>query len=388
MKNNSIQDDRADKMNNLEIKFDMPTSWRHGRGIVTQTGNMLAGLGCNRPLLLTDNYLISAGIIEPVTDSLKKEGITYSVCGDVDKEPTVKLFESIVDRLDLSSFDSIVAVGGGSVLDVAKGLSIIGSFGGSIRDYDGFDLVPGVPRIRVIAIPTTSGTGSEVSDGVVLIDEARDTKFLVLSKKICPAIAITDPEMTKTMPPHVTACSGMDALVHAIESFISKSSNKVTELFAEKAIKLIGKGLKPAYKNGNDMEARERMQVGATMAMTAAMNSYLGLCHAMAMPLCALYNIPHGQVCGLLLPHVLEYNSRAVQKKVDHIFHIMGYKHACHDIEGLLDEIGLSARISDFGYKEMHFQTIIKETLDSAQAPTNPREPTESELADIVNKIV
>ena len=372
----------------IGIKFDLPTSWRHGRGIVSQTGKVLKSLRCRRPLILTDKYLLSAGFVEPVINSLKNDDITYFICDEVTMEPTVTLFESIADKLDLKSFDSIVAVGGGSVLDVSKGLSVIGSFGGNIRDYDGFDLIPGVPGIRVIAIPTTSGTGSEVSDGAVLIDESRDTKFIVISKKICPAVALTDPEMTRSMPPYVTACSGMDALVHAIESYISIGSNPVTELFAQKAVMLISKGLKPAFKNGNDMEARENMQIGATMAMTAAMNSYLGLCHAMAMPLCALYKIPHGQVCGLLLPHVLKYNSPAVREKVDHIFNIMGFKDGYEGTHSLLNDLKLSAGLTDFGFKDSHLQTIIQGTRGSAQMPTNPRAPTDSEIIDIVKKII
>ena len=236
--------------------------------------------------------------------------------------------------------------------------------------------------------PIGARTGSEVSDGVVLIDESRDTKFIVISKKICPAVALTDPEMTRSMPPLVTACSGMDALVHSIESYISRGSNRVTELFAQESISLIAKGLRPAYSDGDDMEAREKMQIGATMAMTAAMNSYLGLCHAMAMPICALYNLPHGQVCGILLPHVLKFNSREVQEKVNRIFEIMGLRDGYDGIQRLVDDIGLSVRLRDFGYKDSHMQTIIRGTLGSAQAPTNPRKPIESEIADIASKLV
>lgn len=373
---------------NPAIKFHMPTSWLHGRGMASKTGEMLSTLGCKSPLLLTDPLLLSSAIIDPVINSLKQENIPYKICDDVNREPTVALFDSIIDKLDLRSFDSIVAVGGGSVIDVSKGLSIIGSFGGHIRDYDGFDLVPGVPGLKVIAVPTTSGTGSEVSDGVVLIDESRDTKFLVISKKICPSIAITDPEMTKSMPPAVTACSGMDALVHAIESYISRGANPATDLFALKAIELIGKGLKTACGSGEQMDARENMQIGATMAMIAAMNSYLGLCHAMAMPICALYNIPHGQVCGILLPHVLKYNSQKVEDKVNDVFHTLNFKDRYNDINRLVNDIGLSASLTDYGYKEDHLKTIINETLGSAQAPTNPRMPSRSDITDIVKKII
>lgn len=370
------------------INFDMPTSWRHGRGMASRAGKMISLTGCKKPLLLTDNFLLSSGVTAPVIKSLERENITYMLCDEVNMEPTVGLFESIANKLDLSSFDSIIAVGGGSVLDVSKGLSILGSFGGSIRDYDGFDLVPEIPRIKVVAIPTTSGTGSEVSDGVVLIDESRNTKFLIISKKICPAIALTDPEMTKSMPPLVTACSGMDALVHSVESYISKGANPITELFALKAMGLISKGIRAAYHRGDDMDAREDMQIGATTAMIAAMNSYLGLCHAMAMPLCALYNIPHGQVCGMLLPHVLKFNSPKVGNKVNDIFHKMGFKDGYHDLNLLLRDTGLFTRLQNHGYKDSDMETIINGTLGSAQAPTNPRKPTRDDIANIVGKII
>lgn len=385
--------------NEFGIKFDFPTSWRHGRGIASQIGKMVHQLGCNSPLLLTDKFLLSSGLVNPVIKSLERENIPYIICDDVNMEPTVDFFESLVNELDLQSYDAIIAVGGGSVIDVSKGLALIAAFGGSIRDYDGFDKVPGRPNMKVIAVPTTSGTGSEVSDGVILIDQARGTKFLVLSKKICPTVAITDPELTKSMPPLVTACSGVDALVHAIESYISKNANMASELFALKAIGLLSKGLLPAYLDGDDMDVRENMQIGATMAMMAAMNSYLGLCHAMAMPLCALYNMPHGQACGMMLPYVLRYNSLAVEEKIRDIFQVMGFvdknqgmgssiENGYQGLEQLLNELGISAKLSDFKYKESHLDIIVKETMGSAQRFTNPRNPAEKDIADLVKQVI
>ncbi|MBN1631586.1 MAG: iron-containing alcohol dehydrogenase, partial [Thermoleophilia bacterium] len=210
--------------------FDYPTSWSHGRGLAGQTAAVLKQLGCRSPLVLTDQLLLSLGVVDPVLHSLREAGLDYTICDAVNYEPTVALFDSIVAQLDLKAFDAIVAVGGGSVLDVSKGLAVIGSFGGHIRDYAGFDKVPGVPAIKVVTVPTTSGTGSEISDGVVLIDEERQTKFLVISKKICPTVALTDPLMTLSMPARVTALSGTDALVHATESYISKGAGPASEL--------------------------------------------------------------------------------------------------------------------------------------------------------------
>jgi alcohol dehydrogenase len=362
--------------------FDYPTSWSHGRGLASRAGVVLKQLGCRSPLVLTDDMLLSLGVVEPVLASLREAGMDYTICGDVNYEPTVALFDSIVAKLDLKTFDVVVAVGGGSVLDVSKGLAVIGSFGGHIRDYAGFDKVPGVPPIKVVTVPTTSGTGSEISDGVVLIDEERQTKFLVISKKICPTVALTDPLMTLSMPPRVTAFSGTDALVHATESYISKGAGPASELFALRAIELVG-------RNGQDLDLREKMQIGATMAMSAAMNSKAGLCHALAMPLCALYHMPHGQAVGMALPVVLAYNALVVGAKIDAVFEAMGFADdGFARLDALLTQIGVSARLGDMGFQESHMPTLVNETMNSAQRPPNPRDPTPEDIADIVRRMV
>jgi alcohol dehydrogenase len=369
--------------------FDFPTSWRHGRGLASRTGEVLEQLGCRNPLVLTDRLLLSLGVVEPVLDSLRQAGIDYTICDAVNYEPTVDLFDSIVAQLDLKKVDAIVAVGGGSVLDVAKGLAVIGSFGGHIRDYAGFDKMPGVPSIRVVTVPTTAGTGSEISDGVVLIDEARQTKFLVISHKICATVALTDPLMTLSMPPLVTARSGTDALVHATESYISKGAGPASELFALRAIELIGRNLAAVHQDGQDLDLREKMQIGATMAMSAAMNSKAGLCHALAMPLCALYHMPHGQAVGMALPVVLAYNAPVVGAKIEAIFQAMGFADdGFARLEALLTQIGVSARLGDLGFEDSHMPTIVKETMNSAQRPPNPRDPTAEDIAAIVRRLV
>jgi alcohol dehydrogenase class IV len=378
-------------MNDLDSSaaFDFPTSWRHGHGLASRTGAVLGQLGCRNPLVLTDQLLLSLGVVEPVLGSLREAGIDYTICDAVNYEPTVDLFDTVIAQLDLKKFDAIVAVGGGSVLDVAKGLAVIGSFGGHIRDYAGFDKVPGVPSIKVVAVPTTSGTGSEISDGVVLIDEARQTKFLVISKKICPTVALTDPLMTLSMPPLVTARSGTDALVHATESYISKAAGPATEVFALRAIELLSRNIAAACNSGQDLGLREKMQIGATMAMTAGMNSKLGLCHALAMPLCALYHMPHGQAVGMALPVVLAYNAPAAGSRIDAIFKAMGFADdGFAQLEALLAQIGVAARLSDLGFQESHIPTIVNETMNSAQRPTNPRDPTPEDIATIVRRMV
>jgi alcohol dehydrogenase class IV len=369
----------------LAMKFDFPTSWRHGRGLCGKSGSILRDLGCNKTLLLTDKLLVDLGVVRPVVTSLEQSNLEYLVCDDVTEEPTLGFFETLVENLDLEDFDSILAVGGGSVIDVAKGLAVIAQFGGHIR--------------KIIAVPTTSGTGSEISDGIVLIDEKVQSKFLVLSTRICPAVAITDPEITKSMPPNITANSGVDALTHAIESYLSKEASVASELFSIRAIELIGRGLKRAYYHGKDIDARETVQVGSTMAMIAGMNAHMGLCHAMVMPLCALYHIPHGQACGMVLPHVLGYNEDAHEMKVTNIFKALGFIDSEADtsvscaesyqrLNALLEEVGISARLSDFGYREDHMQTIVQETFNSVQCQFNPRKTSEEDIIGIVKKMI
>lgn len=380
------------------IKFDFPTSWRHGRGLAARCGAVIRDLGCRRTLLLTDRRLVDVGVVQPVVASLEQAGVEYLLRDDVTEEPTVRFFETLAENLDLEEFDSFLAVGGGSVIDVAKGLAVIARFGGHIRDYGGIDRIPGPLTRKIVAVPTTAGTGSEISDGSVLIDEKTQSKFLVLSTRICPAVAITDPEMTRTMPPDITANSGVDALTHAIESYLSRDASVASELFSIKAVELIGKGLKRAYDHGDDMDARETVQIGSTMAMIAGMNAHMGLCHAMIMPLCALYHIPHGQACGMVIPHVLAYNEGVRKTKVARIFRALEFigaddtpvllKEAHRRLQELLDGVGVTARLRDFGFREEHMQTIVKETLNSVQCQFNPREPSGEEIAGIVKALV
>jgi len=381
------------------MRFDLPTGWRHGRGLASKVGGILRDLECENTLLVTDKHLVKLGIIKPITVSLDGSNIVYTLCDDVTIEPTVRLFEKIVQKLDLKSYDSVLAVGGGSVIDVAKGLAVIAQFGGHIGDYAGFGRIPEPLERKVIAVPTTAGTGSEVSDGIVLIDEAKHTKFLVLSTRLCPFVAITDPEMTLSMPPKITANSGVDALTHAVESYLSRDASVVSEAFSLKAVELICSGLQRAYEDGKDLDARETVQIGSTMAMVAGMNAHMGICHAMIMPLCALYHIPHGQACGMVLPQALAYNEGVEKEKVAEIFKAMGLMkekagqkaadRSCYQgLDHLLEGVGIPAKLRDFGYREEHMETIIQETLNSVQCQFNPRTPSKGDIANIVRQLL
>jgi alcohol dehydrogenase len=378
-------------------RFDLPTSWRHGRGIAATTGTVLRELGCGRPLLLTDRLLIEKGVVAPVVASLEAAGLTYTVCDGVTKEPTVALLDELLATIDLQGFDSVVAVGGGSVIDVAKAVALLADFGGHIRDYSGQGKVPGPLSRPLITVPTTAGTGSEISDGSVWVDEAAHTKFLVLSTHICPTVALTDPEMTRSMPPSVTGLSGVDALTHAVESYVSRDASPASELFSLRALGLIAAALPAAYRDGDNLDARETQQLGATMAMIGGMNAHMGLCHAMAMPLCGLYPIPHGLACGLTLPHVLAFNAEAVPARVAAALAGMGIPPAAagehpwepyRRLSAFLASVGVRVRLADLGYTEDHLELLVRETRKSVQFPFNPRAASDDELAALIRRMV
>lgn len=381
------------------ISFDMPTHWMHGQGYAKKVGEILKSRKAERPLIITDKILSGLGALKPVTDALEADGIKYEICDEAQTEPKAKDFDEMAKRLDLSRFDSVISVGGGSVIDTAKGLTVIATWGGSILDYDGWNDFPKSPDWTHIAIPTTAGTGSEVSDGGVFVDEVRNTKFIVISKRICPTFALTDPEMSKSMPPKVTACSGADALSHAIESYLSKNANLATEMFSLKAIGFISKYLPLAYADGNNMEARNAMQMAATMAMISGSNVYLGLAHSIDMPLGGIFHMPHGQACSMPLPAVLRYNTPATPAKIKTVFKTMNlwdeklseaeaFEKGYAGMEKFLNDIGISTHLKDFGYNESeHMDSIIKSTLESAQCNTNPRKPTYEDIAGILRSM-
>lgn len=378
-----------------QVDFSLPSHWQHGQGYAGKAGELLRARHIKYPLVLTDELLLKLGTVNPILESLKEQGYQYDICGDFTTEPTARHFDETVKKLDLKRYDAVVAVGGGSVLDSAKGLAVVAKFGGSIRDFAGYDKIPARPDWVNISIPTTAGTGSEVSDGGVFIDEDRNSKFIMMSKKVSATIALTDPLMTVTMPPKITAISGSDALVHAVESYLSRYANPVSRMFSSRAIELISRYLPRAYADGHDLSARNAMQIGSTMAMSAGCNVYLGLCHSIAMPLCGLYHMPHGQACGMCLPFVLQYNSVAAPQRVKEVLELMGMWNAALPeaealangfrlVEQFLNAIGIETHLSPFGFNPNDLDTIAALTLNSLQCPPNPRKPSHADIVELV----
>lgn len=284
-----------------------------------------------KALLITDKNLEKAGLVKNVIQYLEKAGYSTEVFNEVEPEPKLDKSEEIRNIIDGKNFDLVIGFGGGSVLDTAKIASILATNPGKIEDYLGFDLIkkPGLPKIL---IPTTAGTGSEITR--VSVFSKGNTKVAVYSDYLFADVAIIDPLLTISLPPHLTASTGFDALTHAIEAYISLSGNIFTDTISLKVIEIISKYLRRAYFNGNDIEARYYMSIAAALAGICIANAMVCLGHAIGLILGVKYHLPHGVSCALALPYIIEYNSIALGEKIYNIAKALGEK-----AEGSLDEI-------------------------------------------------
>ncbi|MFG6114911.1 iron-containing alcohol dehydrogenase [Halobacillus sp. MO56] len=279
-----------------------------GEGATEILPKELERLDVFNPLIVTDEILKQVGVVDQVTAQLKE--ISYGVFTGVKPEPEFKIVEECAEAFNKGKHDGVIAIGGGSAIDIAKSVSAFAPFEGDLSDLLGTDLVPekGVP---IIALPTTAGTGSEVTNISILSDKEAQLKKGMVSDYLLPDVAIVTPEMTLTMPPSVTAASGIDALVHAIEAYISVHASPITDALAIHAMKMISKNLPKAYANPEQIEARENMAIASLMAGMAFGNAGVGAVHALAYPLGGRYQIAHGVSNALLLPYVMEWNKIA-----------------------------------------------------------------------------
>jgi len=292
-----------------------------GKGATERLLEETIRLGMNNPLIVTDEILLKIGVVEKVTKLLKDHH--YGIYSGVKPEPEVSLVAECKEVFLSGQHDGFIALGGGSAIDIAKAVLAYASFDGDIDELFGTDLVPkkGAP---LIAIPTTAGTGSEVTNISILSDTEAQLKKGIVSDYLLPDVAIVAPEMTLTMPKSVTAASGIDALVHAIEAYISINASPITDALALGAMKMIAKNLPKAYANPNHLEARENMATASLMAGMAFGNAGVGAVHALAYPLGGRYHIPHGVSNALLLPYVMEWNLIACPERFRDIAEALG----------------------------------------------------------------
>lgn len=285
-----------------------------GSGSLAKLPELASRFGEGPVLVVMDPHFSKGEWKDRVFKGLRQKKLRPLLFNRIEPEPSPLSAEKAAEKAKQKGCILVVGIGGGSALDTAKAAAVLARNKGGVKDYVGLDLVP-KPGLPTIMIPTTAGTGSEVTFTAVFTNRADKTKGGINSRFLFPTIALLDPELTLSLPPNITAQTGMDALTHAMEAYTSKQANPMSDMVAEKAIRLIGKHLPQAVKNGKDLVAREGMLLGSLLAGMALANAGVGAVHAMAYPLGALFNIPHGLANAVLLPYVLEFNRRACPER-------------------------------------------------------------------------
>ena len=320
----------------------LPKFMNIGGGKIKSVTDILKKINCKNPLIITDKTMVKLNIIEPLEKALTDMQIRYKIFDDTMPEPTAKSIENGVSTLKDGSFDCIIAFGGGSPIDSAKAISLLATKGGLIEDYK-FPFINLENNIPIIAIPTTAGTGSEVTKFTIITNEKTDEKMLCVGPAFMPIAAIVDYELTYSVPQRTTADTAIDSLTHAIEAFVSKKSNLFSDTQAISAMELIAPNIRRAYNNGKDQEAREKLMTGATLAGIAFSNSSVALVHGMSRPIGAFYHVPHGLSNAMLLPTVTEFSIPAAPERYSKCAKAIGVANFDDSIEEankkLLDEL-------------------------------------------------
>jgi alcohol dehydrogenase len=359
------------------------------------TGKEVTAVGGKKALVVTDKGVVDAGLVQTVTDSLEAEGLEYAVYDGVKPNPTVQIADEGYKQLQSAGCDTVVAIGGGSSIDAAKAIGVLATNGGKALDYEGRDRFTKEPA-TVIAIPTTCGTGSEVTPGAVLSDEKRRIKTVIAGALVRPRLAILDPTLLVTLPSEVTAATGLDALTHAMEAYVSRAGTPLTEALSLSAVELVGDNLRVAVAN-NDLEALMNMLMASTMAGMAFGNARLGIVHALTDILGGMYDIPHGLACAILLPHCTLFNlmgapaeyatlAVALGRFTDGLTLMEAAEEAVDAIEELIDDVGLTSVLRDIGVKEAEFSGVAEQAMKSPHVPVNPRRPTAQDLIHILEE--
>ena len=302
-------------MKNLKFDGRMVPRISFGCGIIQNMGNEIQNLGGTKVLLVCDSALTQIGLTERIQTIIEGSGISTVVFDNTEPEPSVDTADACTHAGRKKNCDFVVGVGGGSTMDTAKAAGVLLTNEGPAENYQGQNLIT-KPGVKTIMVPTTAGTGSEVTGVAVLIHRQKQLKLGINTPYVIPSLALLDPELTVTLPPAVTASTGMDAMTHAVESYISNSATPLSEMFSLKAAACIGKNLKNAVLNGQDLEARGQMLFGSTLAGLAILNGGVCAAHAISYPMSVFHGVPHGVGCGILLPRVVEQNRNHALKKI------------------------------------------------------------------------
>ncbi len=380
----------------MSTQIILPRIMQLGAGASEQIPTVLASLGCTRPLIITDTMMVKLGYADTIQQCLAKQNLTADVFDDTVPEPTVSSIQAGVEKVSNGDYDSIIALGGGSPIDSAKAISILGKFGGEMRDYK-FPCVVDKTGLPIIAVPTTAGTGSEVTRFTIITDESNDEKMLCVGIGFMPIAALVDFNLTLSLPKRTTADTGIDALTHAMEAYVSKKANLYSDSQALAAMRLIGPNLRRVYRDGSDKQAREAMMLGSTLAGVAFSNASVALVHGMSRPIGAAFHVPHGLSNAMLLPSVTEFSIPAAAKRYADCARAIGVAGQTDSTElanqKLLDELrALNNELEVptpkmFGIDQNEFfelmPTMAEQALQSGSPGNNPRVPTAEEIIEI-----
>ncbi|MFQ2225890.1 L-threonine dehydrogenase [Aeromonas hydrophila] len=375
------------------FKFYIPAINLMGAGCLQEAAADIKGYGHRKALIVTDKILNQIGVVAKVAGLLAEHGIESAVFDETKPNPTMTNVEAGLAMLKANGCDCVISLGGGSPHDCAKGIALVAANGGSIKDYEGVDR-SAKPQLPLIAINTTAGTASEMTRFCIITDEARHVKMAIVDKHVTPLMSVNDPELMLAKPAGLTAATGMDALTHAIEAYVSTIATPVTDASAIMAIQLIAKHLRTAVNQGDDLHAREQMAYAQFLAGMAFNNASLGYVHAMAHQLGGFYDLPHGVCNAVLLPHVQAYNAQVCAARLKDVARHMGVDvSAMNDEQGaaaaiaaiqqLARDVKIPAGLEQLGVKADDFKLLAENALKDACGFTNPKQASHEEIVAI-----
>ena len=373
--------------------FFAPTEIIFGSGSLELIGEVARRRGRRASLFVGRRALVERGIIGRVEELLRREGVEPLPPFRVGREPRIEDVEEGAREIRRSKAEVVIGIGGGSVMDLGKAAAGIATKSAGLREYMRGREFEG-EGLPFIAVPTTAGTGAEVTSNAVLIDPQAKTKRSFRSPHLFPKAAIVDPSLTLSLPPEITARTGMDALCQAIESLISKGATPLTIPLSLKAVELVGRNLVEAYRRGEDLLLREKVMCGALLSGLALENAALGIVHGVAHPLGAIYDIPHGLLCGLLLPYAIEFNMSVAAGRLALAAEALGASEGGDErerarklrekIEEILDALHFPRRLRDLGVRREDFRKVAEDGLSSRSMRSNPRDLSAEEIIEFL----
>ncbi len=383
----------------MELKntnWNFPTTIWFGNGRINDLASACEQLGMKNPLFVTDEGLVKLSIVKTATNVLENFGINFSVYSDVQSNPTGKNVSEGVDHFNNNDHDGVIAFGGGSAIDAAKTIAFMSGQKRSLWDFedigDNWALAKEKGIAPIIAIPTTAGTGSEVGRASVILHEENHTKKIIFHPKILPGIVISDPELCLGLPANITAWTGVDAMVHAIEAYCAPGYHPMAEGIALEAIRMIAKYLPMAFNDGLDLEARGQMLVAASMGATAFQKG-LGSVHSVAHQLGAIYNKQHGLLNAIILPYALKQNQPVIEEKMVYLSKVLGLQKYGTDavvgyLLGLRKQLNIPNTLNEIQITEDKAAEIGEMAFKDPSTPTNARPITSKELENLFRAAV